>query len=150
MKFRSERERLIVVWGSVVGVLLLWWSLFLSPALKVIHDTQVLLPQRRADVEQAREIAAQLAVPVATKLKAPVVPTIDTIIHQLHISSEHVKNLKDVGRGAQVQLSDIDGGTLMRLLHALEQHGIRPDSAEFHDFANNGMWDVTLTVNGTP
>lgn len=149
MKFRSDRERHIVVWGSLLGCLLVWVSLFVRPMLALIHNEEKQIPLRRADLERARELAGRLEAFQVVRPKEPVVPAIDSIIRELHISADHVKNLKDVGKGAQVQLSDLDGVTLTRLLHSLELRGIRPDSAAFKDFhdAPGGMWDVTLTVN---
>lgn len=148
MKFRSERERLIVIWGSVLGIVMLWWSLFFHPALLKIRNYRKEIPQWRADLDRARELVTLLQAPATPHSKQPVVPTIDNALKELHISAEHVKNLKEVGGGAQIQLSEIDGRTLVRLLHLLERRNIRPDSAEFQDFTQKGyLWDVTLTVN---
>lgn len=154
MKFRSERERRIVVWGGITGCLLLWWSLFMQPSLRQIRTwEQRDIPAARRSVERARTIAGQLAALKAAASNAPrtasTALTIDAIIRkQLRIPAGHVKNIQDVGKGAQIKLSEVDGSTLMRLLHALEADGIRPDNADLRDLTGKGLWDVTITVSG--
>lgn len=156
MKFRSERERLMVVWGSIVGGLLLWWSLFMQPSLRQISAYQLRdLPNARRGVERARTIAGELtalqAAPAKRSGGGSVAMEIDAIVRQkIGIPPNHVKNIQDVGKGAQIKLNDLDGATLMRLLHALEEAGIRPDNADFHDLTGKHLWDVTVTVSGPP
>lgn len=155
MKFRSERERRTVVWGGAAGVLLLWWSLFLQPSIRQIRANERDLPTMRRNVERARAIAGELAAlqaaPPRPEGSGSVALEIDRIVRQeIGIPARHVKNIQDVGKGAQIKLGDIDGGTLMRLLHALETAGIRPDSADLRDLTGKQLWDVTITVSGPP
>lgn len=153
MTFRSDRERLIVVWGGVIGVLLLWWSLFLQPSLKRIKKYEADIPKVMADVQTAREVAGRLADLKSVPTQAPqgsLAAQLNTIVHQqLHIPADHQKSLKDVGKGAELSLTDIDGATLARLLHALEAARVRPDSVSLKSYvekSDDRRWDVTIIV----
>ncbi|NDD29371.1 MAG: hypothetical protein EB084_14010 [Proteobacteria bacterium] len=154
MKFRSERERRIVIWGGLTGFLLLWWSFFVQPSMRLIQSFQQRdIPNAKRAVERARTIAGELgalqAKPTSKPSGTSIALTIDDIVRKrVAIPANHIKNIQDVGKGAQIKLSDIDGGTLMRLLHALEEAGIRPDDADFHDLTGKSLFDVTITVNG--
>lgn len=126
----------------------------MQPSLRLIQACQQRdIPNARRSVERARAIAGQLTALAAAPAKHPaggsVAMEIDAIVRQkIGIPPTHVKNIQDVGKGAQIKLGDIDSGTLMRLLHALEEAGIRPDNADFHDLTGKHLWDVTITVNG--
>jgi hypothetical protein len=157
VKFRSDRERNMVVWGSVAGVLLLWFSLFLLPTARQIRALVNLdIPRARQSLQTARSLAGWLAAnpakPVTPASQRSLAGQLDTIVRQqIKIPPEHIKSIKDVGHGAQMQLTDIDRTTLVRLLHALEVAHIRPDSADFNQLGRTEMiWDVTITVNGPP
>lgn len=155
MKFRSDRERMIVLWGAPLALLLMWWTLFLSPTLARIRRDERDLVRVRQDVNGARDVAGQIIAVNNQPKEAPhsggLAATINNIVkNQLHFPDSHIKTISEREKSAQVDLSNIDGANVMKLMHALEQAHIRPDSATFTDYAGKHLWDISLSVNSGP
>ena len=154
MKFRNEREKLLVQGGAVVAAILLWVGLILQPMLARIHRDEKALATSVGDLEKARRLAGTFVSLKATqgrKRTGTLVQEVERITRELGLQrGKQVVDLKVFGNnGVQLNLDDLDGPTLVRLLDALQKSSIRPDDLKMRDPKGQGLWTVTLTVKGS-
>ena len=153
MKFRSERERVIVQLGAFVAMVLLYVGLVLQPLLRRISQDEKALPAGQATLERAQRLAGTLVFLKATQGKkrtGSLAQEVDRITRELGLQQgKQVTDLKDLGNNAvQLRLEDLDGPTLVRLLNSMEKSGIRTDGFKMRDPKGRGLWIVNLTVKG--
>jgi type II secretory pathway component PulM len=152
MKFRSERERRMVLAGGAAVALILYFFAFLLPALERTRGLETDMATQQARLVEARALARELAslqaAPVQQASGDSVLKILEQTLSSLGITPGQVRPFGADNRGVELRLDKVDGGSLVRLLHALQQAGIRPDSIELADFAGTGLWDVTLTIQG--
>jgi type II secretory pathway component PulM len=153
MKFKSERERWMVIIGSIALTVILYVAFFLSPTLKQIGKYQKLLPQRKTELDDARKLAGQyMQMKAASKGPAVVdkdpISAVDDVAQQMGMK-DRVRIVNSSGNGGfQLKVDDVDGGSLVKLLHNLASRGVRPDDIEMHDYDGTGFWTVTFTKVG--
>jgi type II secretory pathway component PulM len=148
MKFQSERERIMVLVAGLALALALYFTLFLYPTLRHISMDERALPRLQRDLDEARELAGRLARLSESRPKArsgSMLQDVGRIARELGIQ---VQDLKGFGNhGVQFHQDDLDGTTLVKLLYALGQDGIYPDTLEMHG-QGKGLWSISLSVSG--
>lgn len=151
MRFRTERERRLVLLGGVITAVLLYLGVIVLPTLDSIDKNEKALVTARKNLDEARALAAELeGLRTQAEPKGPPISPIqavDQATRAVGIADrvEEMRALGD-GSGVELRLGGVNGDTLVRLLHHLQLAGIHPDGLELRDFKGEGLWNVRLTV----
>jgi general secretion pathway protein M len=145
---RSEQERKLLAFGSVVVALALVWATLIAPAIEGRAQLQKSLPQLRQQAAQLQALAAQAA---SLSGQAPVLASRMSsagLTASLAARSLTARSLGVTGEYAKLELRGVSFGALMEWLAALQQESrIAVDDASIVAQATPGLVDATLTLH---
>jgi len=142
---------MLVIVGGTAAVLLLYVFGFILPSTDRIHGYEKTLAKEQRDLDEARSLAAELQGLKAAPSQGPslsAMQAVDQYTKELGVTPDEIRAIGAEGAGVELRLSNVNGETLVRLLHSLETAGVKPDGLELRDFKGSGLWSVRLTVSG--
>jgi len=149
----SMREKVLVLGGGTIVILLLYFGAFLMPTLKKTAGLEKKITTQQADwkrletmVEEHRKIAP------AIKMAQPeaLLPAIERLNRELSVQGKltSIQPFGEGGREAEVKMEDLSGPEIVQLMNGFKKAGITVRHLYCKDYDGNGLWFVKIYLKG--
>lgn len=148
----EPRERLIVVAGSILVVLVALYTLGFAPLNKAVNDRSARVTKKQDDLAWMQSVVAQLqslgaAQPVNNSGESLVVVIANTASRG-NVANALTGQTPNGQNGVRVQLEGVSFDALIGWLGALQtEYGIRVDAAEINRAGQPGRVNAGLTLS---
>ncbi len=149
----SIREKVIVLGGGTLVVLLRYFGGFLMPTLKKTADLEKKLKTQQADWKKLESMVKEhleIAPALNTTQPEPLLPAIERLNRELAVGSKltSIQPFGEGGREAEVKMEDLSGQEIVRLLDGFKKAGITVRHLYCKDYDGNGLWFVKIYLKG--
>jgi len=147
----APRERLIIVAGGILIVLVAIYTLCLSPLYKSVHDRSARVVKKQDDLAWMQSVVAQLqslgsAQPVNNSAESLVVVIANTASRG-NVANALTGQTPNGPNSVRVRLEGVSFDALIGWLGALQQeYGIRVDAADINRAGQPGQVNASLTL----
>ncbi len=153
----KPRERVIVLAGSVIVVVVALYTLALAPFYKSLHERSERVQRKEADLAWMRSVAGDVrslgaSQPIGSgPAGESLVVLVDRTARECGVSSALTGQTPNGDNGIRVRLESAAFNVLVKCLGNLQQaHAISIEQATFDKASRPGLVNVSLVLNRAP
>ncbi|MCL5037185.1 MAG: type II secretion system protein GspM [Chloroflexi bacterium] len=143
----TERDRRIMIIGSISAVILLYLGLFLLPAVSKIEKLEKSIVRKQTDYNMVADLVSRYQALPKTSGNAgkAILPFVENLGKREGIADniDYLRPFGDKG-GAELKLVQISSDKLVKILYEFQGAGIKVRQMNMRDYGNSGQWTAKI------
>lgn len=150
----APRERILVLYGSIIAIILLFWMLIAKPLInnhrtlnKVISSQKITLETMQRQSLQIKKLQQQGTKPVTSNNANPQ-QLVERSLQTWRLKTKLERMQSQGAKGVRLSLKNANADRIMRFLYELEdKHGLSIDNLVINNNKKEaGYADIRLTI----
>jgi type II secretory pathway component PulM len=145
----KQREKIVVIGGSIVFFTLLYLLVFLFPTLTKIRNSEKNIKTDEKNLVKLRELLEQhgsSAAKPTNRIEGSLSAFIERKAREMNITIAFIRPYGEEGRGVEIKIDEMDGDSILRFVYEMETNGINITRLNIRDFRNTGIWVVRMNL----